>query len=111
MPHPDDYDDRGDDRYDDRRRDRQDDPGDDDYDDRPRRGYRERAAERVTLPAIFLMIAGGLGFAFAVFRTVVLLTVGIPNPHPFVNQNDPNAAQMQQMMEVTEKLGPVMNAL
>jgi hypothetical protein len=73
MPHPDDYDDdRGDDRYDDRRRDdgRRDDGGYDDYEQPPdddRRAARvRRARDRVSLPAIFLIILGLLSLAAAV---------------------------------------------
>ena len=75
MPHPDDYDnDRRDDRYDDRRR-------DDGYDDRVRDGYddpdrprpsrRDYAADRLKLPAIFLIILGLLSLFAAV--TIVAL--------------------------------------
>jgi hypothetical protein len=73
MPHPDDYDDgRGDDRYDDRRRDdgRRDDGGYDDYEqpaDDDRRAARvRRARDRVSLPAIFLIILGLLSLFAAV---------------------------------------------
>lgn len=75
MPHPDDYDhDRRDDRSDDRRRDDGYDdraPGDrwrehDDYDDRPRRSRRDHAADRLKLPAIFLIILGLLSLFAAV---------------------------------------------
>jgi hypothetical protein len=73
MPHPDEYDDHGDDRYDDRRRDdehaRRGDDGYDDY-EQPQGDNRSarvrRARERVSLPAIFLIILGLLSLAAAV---------------------------------------------
>ena len=108
MPHPDDYDDRGDDRgddrYDDRRRDddRRDDGGYDDY-DRPRRGARERAAEKVSLPAIFLMIVGGLGLAMAVMN-ITVEAMGLNDDNPLKlnkpNPNDPNAKTAETVGKV-----------
>src|SRR5215213_4725370 len=106
MPHPDDYDDRGDDRgddrSDDRRRDddRHDDRRDDDYDDyeeRPRRGGRRRALEKVSLPALCLMILGGLGLAFASFRTLTDIMMGdeAMDNNPFI-KNDPGMKDFQK---------------
>ena len=79
MPHPDDYDyDRRDDRPDDRRR-------DDGYDDRRGDGYDDyegrddsrggrirRARERVSLPAIFLLIVGLICLAWNVMAIALL---------------------------------------
>jgi hypothetical protein len=119
MPHPDDYDydrgdDRRDDRYDDRRRDDRDDDRrrDDDYDDyeeRPRRGGRKRALEKVSLPAIFLMILGGLGLAFAIFRTVTDLMMGdeAMDNNPFM-KNDPGMKDFQKTMMI---IGPILNVI
>jgi hypothetical protein len=80
MPHPDDYDDHGDDRYDDRRRDDEHDRrGDDGYDDyeQPQGDNRSarvrRARERVSLPAIFLLIFGLFCLAFNVMAAVLYL--------------------------------------
>jgi hypothetical protein len=78
MPHPDDYDDRGDDRYDDRPRDdeyaRRGDDRYDDYDQPAagRRGRVARAREKVNLPAIFLLIVGLLCLAFNVMAIALL---------------------------------------
>src|SRR3954471_23932761 len=116
MPHPDDYDyDRGDARHDDRRRDddyddrRRDDGRDrdrrdddyDDYEERPRRGGRRRALEKVSLPAIFLMILGGLGLAFAIFRTVTDIMMGdeAMDNNPFM-KNDPGMKDFQKTMMI-----------
>jgi hypothetical protein len=70
MPHPDDYDnDRRDDRYDDGPRD-----GYDDYERRDdgRGGRVARARERVSLPAIFLMIVGLICLAWNVMAIALL---------------------------------------
>ena len=89
MPRRDEYDDdRQDDNYDDHADDRRDDQDRDDYDDQPKKGGREWAARKVTLPAIFLMIVGGLGVAIGVLRLIVYLVIGVPNPHPMINHND-----------------------
>jgi hypothetical protein len=87
MPRRDEYDyedddyDRRDDHYDDDRR--------DEYDDRPRRrSSREYANERVTLPAIFLMIVGALGFFLAIANAAYVLSgAGDDQPNPFGNNN------------------------
>jgi hypothetical protein len=99
MPRNDEYDDEYGDRYDDDRpRSRRDDrdyddreQDRDDYEDRPRRGgTRARARERVLMPAIFLMISGGLGFAYAVFNAAVFFSgVNENNPNPLIKE-DPN---------------------
>jgi len=114
MPHPDDYDyDRRDDRYDDRRDDRYDDrrrdDGYDDYEERPRRGSRARALEKVSLPAIFLMVLGGLGLAFAVVRTVTDIMMGDEalDNNPFIN-NDPAMKDFNKTMMV---IGPILNVI
>jgi hypothetical protein len=86
MPRRDEYDD---DRYDDedrpRRRDDRDyddyDQRSEDYDDRPRRTRRDAAAEKVAIPAIFMMVLGGIGFAAAVANAVfVVIQRDEPNP-------------------------------
>ena len=118
MPHPDEYDDHGDDRYDDRRRDDYDRRGDDrhddrdrDYDDydRPRRRGRQFAAEKVSLPAIFMMVLGGLGLAFAIVRTIADVMMGddAVNNNPFM-KNDPAMKDLQKTMMV---LGPILNVI
>jgi len=99
MPRNDEYDDGYDDRNDDDRpRSRRDEPDYDDrgqedydYDDRPKRSRkRNRARERVLMPAIFLMISGGLGFAYAVFNAAVYFSgVNENNPNPIFKE-DPN---------------------
>ena len=97
MPRNDEYDDGYDDRHDEdrppsRRDDRDfDDRGQDDYGEEPRRdGRRQKARERVLLPAIFLMISGGLGFAYAVFNAAVFFSGMNENqPNPFIKE-DPN---------------------
>lgn len=82
MPHPDDYDNHGDDRYDDRRRDDYDRPGDDHYDDYEgpagdsRTDRIRRAREKVSLPAIFLIILGLL----SIFAAVAVLALVWINP-------------------------------
>ena len=120
MPRNDEYDDRYDDRYEeDRLRARRDDPdyddqdqGYDDYEDRPRRrgGRRARALERVSMPAIFMMILGGLGLVFAVVRTVLDLTIGADaGPNPFAPQNnDPAMKDLQKSMMI---IGPILNVI
>jgi hypothetical protein len=91
MPRRDEYDYEDDRRDDDRR-----DDGYDDYErtDRPRGGRgRERAAERVGLPAIFLMIVGGLGMAMCGLNLIVELSGMNNGPNPFLpqqNKNDPS---------------------
>ena len=99
-----------DDRFDDRDPDRRDDRDHnyDDYEDGPRMGRREIAAQKVMLPAIFMMVFGVLGLGFTIFRTVVYLAMG-PQPNPFANPNAPNAADMQKMTEIGETIGPFIN--
>jgi hypothetical protein len=111
MPHHDEYDDHGDDRYDDRARDdrARDDRGDDrdaeydDYEGRPRRGARPRALEKVSLPAIFLMIVGCLGLGMSVLNITIEL-MGLNNDNPFQfnkpNPNDPNAKAAENVGKV-----------
>ena len=78
MPHPDDYDDRRDDGYDDDRRrgDGTDDRGGgyDDYEDRTdsRTARIRRARDRVSLPAIFLLIVGLICLAWNVMAIGLL---------------------------------------
>jgi|SRR5262245_19365349 len=98
MPRPNDYDDEDPyaDRYEgDQPRRRRDDP---DYDDqrhdyqdyeRPRRG-RDAAQQRVMLPAIFLMVIGGLGFLLAIANAIFAFSgAGADQPGPF-GKPDPN---------------------
>jgi hypothetical protein len=126
MPRRDEYDDdryrddrydddrRRDDEYDDRRR---DDRGYDDrdreyedYEDRPRRSGRDRARERVALPAIFLMIIGGLGLSLGVLNAV-LEALDLGGPNPFVAPEQANDPQFQQMEKVLKVVGPILNIL
>src|SRR5688572_26681612 len=114
MPHPDDYDDgRRDDRYDDRRRDDGYDDrgrdGYDDYEDRPRQGSRARALEKVSLPAIFMMVLGGLGLVFAIVRTVLDVMMGDEalDNNPFIN-NDPAMKDFNKTLMI---LGPILNVI
>jgi hypothetical protein len=114
MPRRDEYDDE--ERYDDdragpRRDDRGYDDHDqeyDDYDDRPRRG-RAAALQRVSIPAIFLMVIGGVGFAFAIVRTVADVLVGGDAPNPFINPNNPNNADLKGLQDTMMVLGPILN--
>ena len=114
MPRRDDYDDDPyADRYDDDRprgpRDPdQHDEAYDDYDDRPRRG-RAGALQRVSLPAIFLMVIGGLGFGVAIFRTVTDVLMGGNAQNPFINPNNPNAVDLKGFQDVMMVLGPILN--
>jgi len=117
MPRHDDYDDRRDDDYDDHRDDRdhgrRDDDDHDDYDDRPRRRRKGRqwAAEKVSLPAIFLMILGGLGLLFAIARTIgdqVMGDEALNNNPFFPNNNDPKMKDFQKSMMV---IGPILNVI
>ena len=123
MPRRDEYDnedDRDQGRHDDddrpkpRRDDRGYDDGEEGYDDyvgRPRRQSRHEAArQRVFLPAIFLMIVGGLGLGLALLN-VVLEALDVGGPNPFANPqkaNDPNFQQMEKVMKV---VGPILNIL
>jgi hypothetical protein len=118
MPRNDEYDDGYDDQYEDRPRPRRDDRdyddrGDpDDYEDRPRRGgRRDRARERVLMPAIFLMIAGGLGFAYAVFNAAVFFSgVNDNQPNPIFKEdpnlkNDPGYKAVQYAVVIGTVIG------
>jgi hypothetical protein len=97
MPRRDDYD--YDDEYDDRPRSRRDDDrrydddddGYDDYDRRPRRrDRRQAAAEKVTIPAIFMMILGALGFLLAIANAAFVFSGAADDePNPF-GPDDPN---------------------
>jgi hypothetical protein len=83
----------------------------DDYDQRPRRrGGRRAALDRVSTPAIFLIIIGCLGLLGASANTVIQATGFNDNaPNPFINQqqaNDPAVKQIQQVMKV---VGPMLN--
>jgi hypothetical protein len=113
MPRRDDYDDE-DDRYrDDRNDDRARDPRDeayDDYDDRPRRGGRRAALERVSMPAIFLMIVGGLGLGMAVLNIVVEVT-GMGGPNPFANPNQANDPAFKAGEQFGKVIGGVIQVL
>lgn len=121
MPRRDEFDDDRyrDDRYDERERDQRDeeydererDPRDeayDDYDDRPRRrrGSRTAALERVSMPAIFLMIVGGLGLGMAILN-ITVEALGMGGPNPFADPkmaNDPN-------FKAQEKVGKVIGGI
>lgn len=90
MPRRDEYED--DDDYEDRsprsrRNDRNeyDDDDYDDYDDKPRRrrGGRSAALQKVSLPATFMMIVGGLGVAMFILNLVVELGGFNEGPNPF----------------------------
>jgi hypothetical protein len=116
MPRHDDYDPDGDrDRDDDRpmpRRDRdpyQDRYDDyDDYDDRPRRGTRRAALDKVSLPAIFLMVIGGLGVLFAIVRTILDQAFGgNAGQNPFGPPN--NDPAMKKIEEIAMIVGPILN--
>jgi hypothetical protein len=103
-----------DDRDDDRpraRRPRDEDEYDDhdDYDDRPRRrrGGRAAARERVSLPAIFLMIIGGLGLAYAVL-SITLQVTGNAGPNPFMNPQQANDPAAKAGERVGKVIGGVM---
>lgn len=122
MPQRDEYDDDRDRDYDDRRRDdrRRDDRDDghddhdrdreyDDYEERPRQGGMARAAQKVSLPAIFMMILGGLGLAFAIVRTVADIMMGDEalNQGPFAPK-DPAMKDFQKTMMI---VGPILNVI
>jgi len=110
MPRRDDYD-YEDDRHDDREANYDDYySDDDDYDDRPKHSRgRSRAAERVTLPAIFLMVVGGLGFLMAGLALVGAL-MG-PQPNPFVNQQQQNQPGFQEGQRIGRIIAPIPRAL
>jgi hypothetical protein len=106
MPHREEYDNGHDDDRDDvrRRDDEYDrDEGYDDGEDRPRRGARTRALEKVSLPAIFLIIVGCLGLGMSVLNITIEL-MGLNNDNPFQfnkpNPNDPNAKAAENVGKV-----------
>lgn len=115
MARYDDYDDRDpdDDRPMPRRRrdeyeDREEDEDEyDDYDDydRPKRSSRRRAAEKVALPAIFLIILGSLGLLMAVGDAVARATGLVENP--FANAQNKNDPAFKAGEKVGNALGPV----
>lgn len=102
MPRRDDYD-YEDDEYDDRPRARRDDrrydedeedDGYDDYDRRPRRSKgrrRDEAAEKVTIPAIFMMILGAIGLLLAIANAAYVFSGAADDePNAFGGPQDPN---------------------
>jgi hypothetical protein len=94
-----------------RRRDYEDDERDD-YEERPRKRSRKTAArERVLLPAIFLMVAGGLGLALGLLNAALELTGAAAGPNPFMNPQQANDPQLQQIEKVTKVVGPILNIL
>jgi hypothetical protein len=109
MPRRDEYgyddDDRDRDRYE-----GYDDYDRDDYDDRPRRSGRESASQRVSLPAIFLMIVGGLGF-LTFGLAVVGAIIGPQGPNPFINPQQANDPAVKQGEQIGRIVGPIIRAI
>ena len=83
----------------------------DDYDDRPRRrrGGRAAAAQRVTLPAILLMVVGGIGLAFGLLNAVLEAAGMNEGPNPFVPANQPNDPAMKNFQDTMKIIGPILN--
>jgi hypothetical protein len=108
MPSRDPYDDddRPDDRDRDRNRDR--DPDRENYDDYegPRRGSRAWAAQKVSMPAIFLMIVAGLGLAMAILN-IAVEALGLGGPNPFADPAKANDPDQQAAQRVGKWIGGV----
>jgi len=115
MPRRDDYD--NDDEYDDRPRSRRDDRryDDEEYDDyddydrpRRRRGGRSAALQKVAMPAIFMMILGGIGLAFAVVRTIIDLTMDDDGANAFGGPPNPAMKDLKPFIMI---IGPILNVI
>jgi hypothetical protein len=119
MPRRDDYDhedDRDQGGYDDdrpRRDDRRHDERDqqyDDYEKSPRRDRPEAGRERVSLPAIFLMIVGGLGLGMAIVNIAVEV-LGLGGPNPFADPNKANDPDAQAAENVGKVVGGILQVI
>lgn len=79
----------------------------DDYDDRPKKSSRRRAREKVNLPAIFLMIIGGLGIAMAILDAGVRISGLNQGPNPFVPAQKANDPAVKAGEQIGNILGPL----
>src|SRR5262245_31894975 len=80
--------------------------GYDDYENAPSRGPRER----VSLPAIFLMIVGGLGIGMAAISLVIVAT-GMDGPNPFANPQQQQDPAFQAGQKVGKVLAPIVRII